>query len=181
MKKITLLVIGLIISCYACNSSGQANLQEDKSTLEDAIQALHAQVLKMEDVTKDEEIAKNLVAKSQLYAKQFPQDSMTAIYLFRAADVSRGLGDFALAIDLWGKVNKDFPKYEKAPDALFLQGFTYDQDLKNVEQAKSYYKQFLEKYPKHPLVKDASLMLQYLENDKTPEELIKEFKAKSGE
>ena len=181
MKKITLLTFVLICSFYACNSSGQARHQEGKAQLEETIQALHTQIIAQKDVTKEAEAAKELVAKSQLFAKQFPQDSMTATYLFRAADVSRGLGDYTLAIDLWGKVNSEYSNFKRAPDALFLQGFTYDKDLKNAAQAKLHYQQFLKKYPAHPFSKDVSLMLQYLDNDNPPEELIREFKEKSGE
>lgn len=181
MKKITLLCIVLFSSFYACNSSGQSKIENEKTNLEKTIQALHTKILEQKDVTKDTEVAKELVTKSQLFANRFPQDSMTAIYLFRAADISRGLGDYTLAIDLWGKVNREYSKFKRAPDALFLQGFTYDKDLENAEQAKIYYQKFLEQYPEHPLIKDVSLMLQYLNVDKTPEELIQEFKEKSGE
>lgn len=181
MKKIVLLLVAVICCVYACNSSGQAKGPEEKAKLEDSIQAMHTAIIQQKDVNKDTQTAKDLVSKSQLFAEQYPQDSMTAIYLFRAADVSRGLGDYELAINLWGQVNREYSNFKRAPDALFLQGFTYDRDLKDAAKAKQYYQQFLEKYPDHTLVKDASLMLQYLESDKTPEELIKEFKEKSEE
>ena len=106
---------------------------------------------------------------------------MAAVYLFRAADVSRGLGDYRLAIKLWGKVNAEFASFKRAPDALFLQGFTYDRDMHDADQAKLHYRKFLEKYPDHPLVKDVTLMLQYLEQEKSPEELIKDFKGRDEE
>lgn len=181
MKKIPLVIIALIIGLYACNSAGQNEQKEEKASLEKTIKDLQLKLARQDDVNKDRETAETLVAQSQLFAKEFPRDSMAAVYLFRAADVSRGLGDFTHAIALWGKVNQSFPRFKRAPDALFLQGFTYDRDLQNTEQAKKHYRLFLEKYPDHPMVPDVSLMLQYLEEDKSPEELIKEFKDKSGQ
>ena len=179
MNKIALVITVLIIGWYGCNSSGQTKHQADKSKLEDTIKTLQSELAQQEDVTKDVTSAKTLVVRSQLFAEKYPQDSMAAVYLFRAADVSRGLGDYRLAIKLWGEVNEKFTAFKRAPDALFLQGFTYDRDLEDTGQAKLHYRKFLEKYPGHPLVKDVTLMLQYLEQEKSPEELIEEFKDKN--
>lgn len=179
MNKIALVITVLIISWYGCNSSGQTKKdQADKAKLEENIKTLQSELAQQEDVTKDVASAKTLVVRSQMFAEKYPQDSMAAVYLFRAADVSRGLGDYRLAIKLWGKVNQEFTAFKRAPDALFLQGFTYDRDLQDAELAKVHYRKFLDKYPGHPLVKDVTLMLQYLDQEKSPEELIKEFKGK---
>jgi hypothetical protein len=46
----------------------------------------------------------------------------------------------------------------------------------NVDQAKHFYGEFISKYPKHALVKDAAACMENLDID--PAALIKEFQAK---
>jgi tetratricopeptide (TPR) repeat protein len=172
MKNPVLLLILSTILLWGCTPSEK---QQELNTI-----AKLESILKAEkDVNKEKDSAEELISKSIAFAAKYPQDTVSASLLFKAADVSRGLGLHNQAIQLWGRVNKEYPTHKTAPEALFLQGFTYDQGLNDATQAKKYYKFFQEKHPDHPLGKDVSLMLQQLTQDKTDLELIKEFKKKS--
>lgn len=97
--------------------------------------------------------------------------------MFRAADVARGVGKYGQAIDIWKNLRSLYPDYERSPDALFLTGFTYENNLNEKTQAKELYNQFLEEYPDHALNTQVKQTLDVI--DKSPEELIKEFQRKN--
>ena len=175
IKILPFLLLTCIILC-GCGPSTKNLAEKNRLALNSEIQTLQYTLAKAEDATKDVAAAMQLIEKSQTYANTYPQDSLAPVYLFRAADVSRGIGRHDLAIELWGRVGKEFNSFRRAPEALFLQGFTCDRDLENADKARFYYQKFLETYPGHSLVSDVQLMLVHLDNEKSPQELIREFK-----
>ncbi|MBK7408527.1 MAG: tetratricopeptide repeat protein [Saprospirales bacterium] len=159
---------GLLASCQSSRNEAQAQ--------QEALQALEMQLLTAQDVNVDPEVAQAFLEKSQAYVQAFPKDSLAPSYLFKAAEVSRGLRQFGDAIKLAGQVWREYPEFEKAPDAVFLQGFIYDTDLDDTLNARKYYERFLEKYPEHPFAVNVIELLSVLGKD--PEALIREFQAK---
>ena len=167
------LFILLLALTWGCNSSSSSD--KEKALLQEELNQLQSQLAEAKDVKKDLSAAKTLIEKSQIFATQYTQDTLAPVYLFRAADVARGIGEHKLAVDLWGEVMTKFPDFRRTPDALFLQGFTSDKDLQDKALAQRYYMEFLDKYPGHEFVEDVQLLLQYIEQDKSPEQLVKEF------
>ena len=158
----------------------QTQPTDNQTTNEPSAKELYQEILSLEkDILKDLDVNKNkakaeeLLLKSKLFYKKYPEEKEIPNVLFKAADVSRGLGEYGKAIQLWGTVWRNYPSYERAADALFLQGFTFENDLGDKEQAYSYYNQFLEKYPKHELAEQVRLSIQQL--NRSPEDLIKSF------
>lgn len=147
--------------------------EADSKALTDELRTLEVQIRQAQDVTKIEGTAREFVNKSLAFAEAFPTDSLAALWLFRAAGVQRGLGEFGKAIQNWGKVWRNYPQSGMAPDALFLQGFTYDADLRDTIQARNYYNQFLEKYPDHEFAEQTRQLLSVL--GQSPDDLIRSF------
>ncbi len=56
---------------------------------------------------------------------------------------------------------------------MFLKGYVYENDLRDLETAKKIYEEFLVKYPDDEFADDAEISIKNL--GKSPEELIKEF------
>ncbi|MCR9287721.1 MAG: tetratricopeptide repeat protein [Bacteroidetes bacterium] len=168
-----------LIGCNQTNSTSSKTTNQSISydTLKNEINELESILLKAQDAKKDKISAEALISKSELFVKQFPKDTSAALVLFKAADVSRGLGEYGKAIQMWGKVWRDYPDFEKAPLALFLQGFTFDANLQDKANAKKYYEQFSEKYPNDKLVEQVNMLLSVI--GKSSEELIHEFKKKN--
>ena len=160
----------LLTSCQSSGNEAQAQ--------QEALQALELQLLTAQEVNINLEVAEEFLEKSQAYALAFPKDSLAPSYLFKAAEVSRGLHQYGNAIKLAGQVWREYPEFEKAPDAVFLQGFIYDTDLGDTLNARSYYERFLEKYPEHPFAVNVTELLSVLGKD--PEALIREFQQKEG-
>lgn len=107
------------------------------------------------------------------YVKDFPKDSVSADFLFKAADLYRGKRDFETSITTFARIGQEYPEYAKVPQALFLQGFIYENEIKDLPKAKERYETFLAQYPQHPLARDVQFSLNNL--GKTPEQIIEEF------
>ena len=76
------------------------------------------------------------------------------------------------SVALYRKVAEKMPNNPKAPMALFMTGFIYENDLGDLNRAKDAYESFLKKYPQDPdFADDAQMALQLL--GKSPEEIIK--------
>lgn len=121
--------------------------------------------------------ARDMIALYSKYADQFPDDTASAAYLFKAGDLSSKLNETEASIAYFSKLISKYPNSVNAPVALFLQGFIYENQAGNPMKAKPYYEEFLRKYPDHPLTGDVQFSLDHL--GKTPEELIKEFELNS--
>ncbi|MFZ4544906.1 MAG: tetratricopeptide repeat protein [Saprospiraceae bacterium] len=164
-KKHLFFLLLTIFSATACNKQ-QSKLQEIKK-LENELLA---------DISKmDKAKAAVLVKKSQEYALAYPDDSTSARVLFRAADVARGIGDFPNAMKMWNEIQYNYASSKYAAESLFLQGFTYENDLQNKDKAKECYLKFLNLYPNHDLNHDITMALKNI--DIPIEELIKQFEA----
>ncbi len=168
MRTISM-ILAACLFFTACDSRGQQV---------EAIQQLEQKLRQQKDASLDTLSANALIEKSLAFAAAYPKDSLAPAFLFQAADVSRGIHKAEEAVRLWGRVQAEYPGYERAADALFLQGFTCENNLSDKERALAYYQTFLDKYPKHPLVDDVSLSMEYLRSGKNMEELIKSFPKK---
>lgn len=107
------------------------------------------------------------------FVSDFPKDSLSAEYLFKAADLYRAKHEFDKAVATFEKVGKEYPEYKKVPQTVFLQGFIYENDIKDLPKAKERYEYFIATYPEHPLARDVQFSLNNL--GKTPEQIIQEF------
>ncbi|MFK7933992.1 MAG: tol-pal system YbgF family protein [Saprospiraceae bacterium] len=166
LLTLIILLIGLI---YGCNRPfGRNALQQQIEYLQQQL-AEDLSIVKLDTIQ-----AKTLIKESEKFATQFSRDTLAPVYLFRAADVARGIGQYQQAVALWEWVQKEYPTFDKAPESLFFQGFTYENDLGKPELARSYYERFIEKYPTHPLL--ATVQSSLLNLTETPAELIERFK-----
>jgi tetratricopeptide (TPR) repeat protein len=163
-------VLSLIFSCKNENHSAIANPKEIK-IIEDSL-------LRSPIGTNYKSKAPVLITMMAEYANHNPKDTLAPVYLFKAGDLSRGLGKFEDAIQYWALLYKEYPEYKRAPDALFLEAFTYENEIKDLPKAKALYEEFLKKYPTHDFAANIPVLLENL--GKTPEELIESFKKKNA-
>ncbi len=121
----------------------------------------------------DKNKAQRLVDTYNVYTSKNSDGAETANYLFKTAEVLRSLRKFNEAVGVYSRISKEFPDYEKAPHSLFLEGFSYENDLGDTAKARIRYKDFIEKFPKHELADDVQFSLDNL--GKSPEDIIKGF------
>jgi len=120
--------------------------------------------------------AGKLIRKYETYVKKFPKNENSADYLYKAGEVARSSNNARRAVELLERVYSEYRSYEKAPQALFLAGFIYENDLKDLDKAKGIYESFMKGYPKHELAKSVEFSLQNL--GKPADEIIKSFENK---
>lgn len=168
MKYILNLLIVLSVFLSACTPN--------KEKLNKSI-ANHEATVINDQLGLVDSIANKLVMEYVEYADLYPEDSKSPVYLYKAADLSNGLGMPLNAIKLYERVYADFNAYEKAPLCLFISGFIYENQVRNMDKAREKYELFLEKYPEHQLRHDVEVTLKNL--GKTPEEIIQEFENQS--
>jgi len=127
----------------------------------------------------NQDLQHRLIALYQDYATVFPEDSLSAEYLFRSADLNMrlGRGEDALA-DLDAVIAK-YPNYERLPECYFMKGFVYENVLYYIDYARKAYYDFVAKFPSHKLALDASILITLL--DKSPEEIVASFNDNASE
>src|SRR5687767_2926824 len=98
-------------------------------------------------------------------------------YLHRAAETARTLRDIPKAITLYDWIIERYPNHPRGATSLFLKAFTFDNDLKDFENARKYYEEFLKKYPENEFKESAEFLLENL--GKSEEELKQILEEKS--
>ena len=168
MKKYFYIAVILVIS-FSCSGP-----QDNKTqSIQDSIDQLEAKLYNGDDVQINMDDALNLIKLYQEFAIENPKDSLAPLFLFRASDLSMNLNRPIQTIAIFDELMDKYPDYEKVPSVLFLKAFVYEDQLKDFDQAKIYYEEFLQKYPDSDFADDAEISLKNL--GKTPEELILEF------
>ena len=148
-----------------------------KTELTDKIEALE-QILFGGTQMFNDSAAQAVVSAYSDFAESFPEDTISPEYLFKAGEVSLGLNQPSEAMKYYKKVCDQYPKFKRSSYSLFLQAYVLDNYLNDDNQAGEIYKMFIQKYPDHPMVKDAEFSIRNL--GKSDEELIKEFEAKQA-
>ncbi|MDD2621485.1 MAG: hypothetical protein WC142_01560 [Bacteroidales bacterium] len=165
MKTMRLFVayVACISVFVACGPS-QTKLIKDITELETAIK---------EDL--DTGKMSRLIGLYDTYVTNFTEDSLTEEYLFRAANVSRVLPNGELALKYYDLLIQKHPESVYLPETYFFKAVVYEEIMYDMGAAAFYYKEFIKKFPSHPMVQDAELSLKYL--GKTPDEIVEMFKA----
>jgi len=178
MKNLTFLLLIAILFLAACNGqTDQKKAINERDNMAAQIEALEDEILsKRESTVFDTVSATTYINRTNEFTEAYPQDTLNPVFLFKSGELSRGLGEFPMAIKFWNRVATEYPHHRLAPEALFLQGFTYDNSLGMIEEAAPHYELFLERYPKHPIANDVQMLLDAAKSGKTPDEMIKDFK-----
>ena len=160
-------VFAIVVTIASCTSDKQKMIQEiSKSESE---------------LMNDTSLVLNVVKGKAMqdlylkYADTYNTDTLCASYLFKAADLSNGMHDPNKAVELLGRMLQKYPTHPKCSDALFLQAFLYDTELKLTNSAKEKYKEFIQRFPNDALAPSAVASLQQLESSMSDEELVKKF------
>jgi len=121
-------------------------------------------------------VARKLIRKYATYAKKFQKSDNAAEYLYKAGELARSSGKMRRSVSFLEQLYDGYPNYEKAPQALFLAGFIYEHELKNLNKAKEFYDTFIRKYPNHELAESVNFSLKHL--GKSAAEIIKGYEKK---
>ena len=127
----------------------------------------------------DENMARLYVDASEAAVMAQPDLPNAPEYLHRAAETARTLRDIPKAITLYDWIIERYPNHPRGATSLFLKAFTFDNDLKDFENARKYYEEFLKKYPNNEFAESAKFLLENL--GKSEEELKQILEQRSKE
>ena len=167
--KIKILVLLLLLSgLLSCGPS--RNKEADK------INSIENRLFSPSATSLDKEAADSLLALSTAFIKNFPTDSLTRKYIFKAGSLYMNTGSGKQALEMFDLYRATYPNDVKSAMCLFFSAYIYENILKNLDKAQELYILFIEKYPRHDFADDAQSALNNL--GKTPEQMVKEFEKK---
>ncbi|MCB9305610.1 MAG: tetratricopeptide repeat protein [Lewinellaceae bacterium] len=127
-------------------------------------------------VVKNKAKAEEFVLVSESYATlvQASNPDQYVDLTLRAAGLAKSIGDPNKAFQLYYNVGEKMQQHPKAPTALFMMAYVYENDLKDLDKAKAAYETFLERYPNDPdYADDAQNALKFL--GMPAEDILKEI------
>ncbi|MCE2496973.1 MAG: hypothetical protein J4F31_10430 [Flavobacteriales bacterium] len=165
MKKALPLFLVLTLS-FACQSQQP-----------EAVRAIEAQeAILFNDTTGvvDPKAGATMIELYLAYADSNVADTArTADYLFKAAEVSMGIGEYWKSIQLFNRMKQTYPNHELAPEALFYQGFIFENYVGLTEYARKSYAEYLQKYPEGARAQDIRNTLAVM--DRPIEDVVKDW------
>ena len=144
-----------------------------KSTFAPIITSLGETMLDEKTGSWDRLKVRDFISLSRIQAGIVKNDDDVQKSLFNAANMSVATKNYDQALAIYDYVLTHSDDFSKAPTALFLKGFTYDEHLKDFDEAKKHYTAFLEKYPEDGYAESVKASLKNL--GKTAEEIIESF------
>jgi TolA-binding protein len=165
MRKIAFIVLA-VITIIACQSPKEKSLTN--------IRALEAN----DSIFSPENIEKLKLAYID-FANKYPDDELAPEFLFKAGQRCNVSAQHEEAIQLFQQVIDKYPKHKIAEEALFLQGYVYENSIKDLNKAKTVYSRFIELYPNSELAEDAKYSIENL--GKTPEEIFEALEKKEAQ
>ncbi len=112
------------------------------------------------------------------YVKTYPEDSLCATYLYRAADVYANTKRCEESIKTYDRLIKNYPDNVLVEQAYFLKGVVFSQTCLNKEMAKEAFEEFMKKFPSSPLYNQAQVLL-VMDTMKDEMDLIRQFEQKN--
>lgn len=110
---------------------------------------------------------------ARYYQLEEKVDSLAVDRIFKAGEISMGIGQGNLAVKYFQTVVEDHPEFYKASEALFLCGFCEETLNSDTAKARQYYESFVRQFPQHRLAQDAKFSVENL--GLSDEELIERF------
>lgn len=144
-----------------------------KSTFSPIIKNLGATMLDERNGSFDRLKVRDFISLAIVQAGVVKNDDEVQKSLFNAANMSIATKNYDQALAIYDYVLTHPDDFSKVPTALFLKGFTYDEHLKDYDEAKKYYTEFLEKYPEDSYAESVKASLKNL--GKSAEEIIESF------
>ncbi|MDQ3108821.1 MAG: tetratricopeptide repeat protein [Bacteroidota bacterium] len=100
------------------------------------------------------------------YVTKFPTDTITAEYLFRAADLAQGAKQYTQAVNYLETIIENHKGYRNSDIACFMAAYIYDNNLEEVnhggDRAKQLYQFVIDNYPESTWAEQAKVLITYV-------------------
>jgi len=159
MKKT--FAIGIVILLFL-GSCQQKTAVSEKDTLLEQIKESEQKSFNDSTLSYNKKATLSTINLYQKFIERYPEDSLASNFLFQCAQLSKSIDLYGEAIHNFKLFVEKYPNNKNTPKAMFLIGMIYENDIKNKEEAKKAYQDFIKKYPDDELSDDAQTLLQYL-------------------
>lgn len=170
----SLIILSAALFFAACNTTQKPLTESEKSLAK--IDSLESVLFADAEANADPSAGMKLVREYARYYQMNTTDSLGIDMLFKAGEVSMGIGQGNLAVKYFRRVADDHADFPKSPEALFLCGFCEENLNRDTAQARFFYESFVKKFPEHKLAEDAQFSIQNMRM--SDEDLIKMFQEK---
>jgi tetratricopeptide (TPR) repeat protein len=165
MKRILFYLLPLLflIACNKGKEKEKTNLSP-RDLAVSKIDSLETHIRSSVDKQENPDVtlALDAIKHYRYFAADFPQDSLSPDYLFRAAQIYEGvLQDNQEAAEIYGSVYEKYPNYKNRPMMLFHQGNAFIES-QDTAYASLYLGRFIREYPDHPFADDAQGLLNMM-------------------
>jgi len=171
MRNVVAILSLVSIGLFACKEPAKPLTESEKTLAK--IDSLEAILFADAEANVDHKAGMTLVRSYAKFYQLSEKDSLGVDMLFKAGEVSMGIGQGNLAVKYFRTITEDHSDFHKAPEALFLSGFCEENLNKDTAQARYFYETFIAGFPNHKLAEDAQFSIQNM--GKSDEDLIKMF------
>ena len=105
------------------------------------------------------------VSVDSVAMRDFVSQRKTAQQLFREGQEA---GAPTARITAYRRLLQEFPESEVSPQAQFMIGFIYSEELKNYDEAEQSFHELLQRYPKSELAESARWMIAHMRTEDAP-------------
>jgi len=185
-KKLLILLAGvMLVFGTSCHRESNNTKLLEKGKAQTFVLQLLQQIDSLGSVGEfDQDIAKEFIAKVEVFSNKYPEDNMAAEFLYRAgltamtvakASELQGEIDFysQKALTIFEDIQQIYPDFSGVKNCILNKGVVYDDILHDYVNAEIHYKEFIAKYPADTLSINLESYLQYL--GMSPEEIIREI------
>lgn len=166
MKGIFSIITIFVFLFSACDSNKDKELLASanaKANAKNYSEALKDYQKIIDEYSSSDNAAESLFAVAAMY------------HMYQIPNISRD-ESLMKAVTYYQKLYDQFPENEKAAKSLFMAAFIKANELNQLEDARTSYQTFMDKYPNHELALQAKIELENL--GKTPEEMLQSRTAK---
>ncbi len=171
--KITYTLIGLVILLSGCKNNTSDESQNEQIDNDKFIERLHIIEDSLNTGMPSKETIRKAVTAFQDFAVIFPEDEKASEYLFKASDLALNIGQPEKSVKILNRIIKDYPNYKRIESVYYSRASHTDFELRDTTLAKTYYNEFMEKFPHSDFVDDAQARFKFHFMDEN--ELIEYF------
>lgn len=167
MKKLFFL-LGFF-AFISCGSDEQAAKQEEnkpqsKEQMREDIAAMEKELFSASGTIADENKAMKMIALYTDFVGLYPGEPECPQYLFLACDIAGAINKPRIKVENYKKILENYPDYDKNGSVAYLLAMTYDADMNQREDAKTYYQRVIESGKDTNLVRDAKIRMETIDS-----------------
>jgi len=185
LKKIVWLAVFVLILIQGCHKTSNNTLLQQKGKAQTAILQLLQNIDSLGSSGEyDLAIVKDFIAKTEEFSNKYPEDPMSAEFLYKAALMAMTVAKFSENYDettlysqrallIFDDIQRIYPEFNGISNCIINKGIIYEDILHDYVNAEIIYREFIARFPADTLAINLELYLPFL--GKSPEEIMAEF------